>query len=130
MRAPAGSGSAGQQLSASALSGTVAGALLRFELLPIAVVKSCDGNVGPALCANSQRPTHRPETPAILCRCEVHVTPKQPAEESSIFVADLVGDSLDRFAPGLEHLLGFLEPQRMHVFERRHTGRQLKAPLE
>jgi hypothetical protein len=44
-------------------------------------------------------PAQSPEARAILGRREFDLAPEQVAEESCIFIADIVGDSLDRWSP-------------------------------
>ncbi len=77
-----------------------------------------------------QRPPHRAEALAVLRRRQRDLAPEQAAEEAGVLVADLVGDRLDRRVARFEHLLRLLQPQRVHVLERRHAGGLLEAPLE
>src|SRR5690606_37815599 len=70
------------------------------------------------------------ESAPVLRRAQCDMAAEQPAEEARVLVADLGRDRLDRRIAGLEHLLGLLQPQRVHVFERAHPGGLREAALE
>src|SRR5262249_44107369 len=53
-----------------------------------------------------------------------------PAEETGLFVTYLIGDCFHREIAGLQHLLGFLETERLDVVKRRHSGCLAEAAYE
>lgn len=78
----------------------------------------------------ADRALERTEALLVLRRRELHRAAEQAGEERRVLVPDLASDVVDRRVVGLEHVLGRLDAQRVHVLEGTHAGRGLEAPLE
>ena len=66
----------------------------------------------------SQAPADGSEAPSVLRRRQSNLASEQPVEEAGILIADLERDRFDRSVVGFQHLLGFLEAYRVHIFQR------------